>query len=202
MTTSPKVHAVTDADADKAIATLTLAFATDAVIRAFYPDPLDHLTHFREMMQINIAPAIAHRSAYYVEGFSAATIWFPPVDPDDDADAKERRRQLDALIERTASTEGNDDLFAAMGEMGKWHPSDPHWYLFSIGVDPHRQNEGLGSVLMEHALPKCDSNGIMSYLESSNPRNVPFYQRHGFDVLQVVQVGSSPTFTLMVREPR
>ena len=55
---------------------------------------------------------------------------------------------------------------------------------------------------MEHTLPKCDAEGAMAYLESSNPRNVPFYLRHGFEVKHVVQTGSSPTFTLMAREPR
>ena len=109
---------------------------------------------------------------------------------------------MGALMDATASKEGNDDLFAALGEMGQLHPKEPHWYLFSIGVDPHHQNEGLGSILMEHALPKSDGDGTLAYLESSNPRNVPFYQRHGFEVMQVVQVGTSPTFTLMVREPR
>jgi ribosomal protein S18 acetylase RimI-like enzyme len=201
--TLPKVRSLSESNAEHAIAALTLAFSTDPVIRAFYPDPLDHLTHFPEMMRINIVPAISRHAAHYVEGFSAAAIWFPPAGPDDDVEvAKARGRRVGALIEETASKEGNDDLFAAIGEMGKWHPKVPHWYLFAIGVDPHHQNEGLGSILMEHALPKSDSDGIFSYLESSSPRNVPFYQRHGFEVMQVVQVGSSPTFTLMAREPR
>ncbi len=44
--TQAKARAVAEADAGQAIAALTLAFSTDPVIRAFYPDPLDHLTHF------------------------------------------------------------------------------------------------------------------------------------------------------------
>lgn len=201
--TSPQVRTVGEADAERALAALALAFSTDPVIRALYPDPLDHLTHFREMTRIRIFDAIAKGTACYVEGFSAATIWFPPTTPSDDVEAdKERRRRVAALIEETASKEGNDDLFAAFSEMGKLHPKEPHWYLLAIGVDPHHQNEGLGSILMEHTLPKCDSDGAPAYLESSNPRNVPFYQRHGFEVKHVVQTGSSPTFTLMAREPR
>ena len=201
--TRPKVRSVGEADAERAIAALTLAFATDPVVRLFYPDPRDHLTHFPEMMRILIHHAIDCRSAYVVDGFSAAAIWFPPADAAADADSdKARRRRLDALIEETASRDGNDDLFAALGKMGKYHLDVPHWYLHAIGVDPHHQNEGLGSVLMEHALPQCDADGVLSYLESSNPKNVPFYLRHGFEVMQVVQVGTSPTFTLMVREPR
>lgn len=201
--TNPKVQHVDEADEEQAISALTLAFATDPVIRSFYPDPRDHLKHFPEMMRINIEPAIARGAAHYVDGFSAATIWFPPTRPEDDAAAaKERGRRMGALIEETACEEGNDDLFAALGEMGALHPEEPHWYLFSIGVDPHHQNEGLGSLLMEHALPMSDADGTIAYLESSNPRNVPFYQRHGFETLHVVQIGSSPTFTLMVRPPR
>lgn len=201
--TRPKVRSVGEADAEQTIAALTLAFATDPVIRLFYPDPRDHLTHFPEMMHIQIPHAIACRSAHCVEGFSAAAIWFPPVDSAADAEAgQSRRRRMDALIEETVSRDGNDDLFAALGGMGKFHLEAPHWYLLAIGVDPHHQSEGLGSLLMKHALVQCDADGTLAYLESSNPRNVPFYLRHGFEVMQVVQVGTSPTFTLMVREPR
>lgn len=40
-----KVQTVGEGDAERAIATLTLAFATDPVIRSFYPDPREHLAH-------------------------------------------------------------------------------------------------------------------------------------------------------------
>jgi len=201
--TQVEARPVTESDAEQAIAALTLAFSTDPVIRAFYPDPLDHLTHFPEMMRLHITTAIAQQTAHYVEGFSAAAIWFPPKGPDHDGEAdKARARQMGALIQETAYKEGNYDLFAAIAEMDEWHPTEPHWYLFAIGVDPHHQSEGLGSILLEHALPKCDAEGKLAYLESSSPRNVPFYQRHGFEVTRVIQIGTSPTFTLMAREPR
>ena len=29
----------------------------------------------------------------------------------------------------------------------------------------------------------------MAYLESSNPRNIPLYERHGFEALGEIQVG-------------
>ena len=201
--TLPTVRSVGEADAEQAVSVLTLAFSTDPVIRALYPDTLDHLTHFPKMMRINIVPAMAHHAVHYVDGFSAAAIWFPPIRSDVDAEAaKSRGRQLGKLMGDTASKEGNDDFYAALGDVEAGHPKEPHWYLSAIGVDPHHQNEGLGSILMEHALPKCDEDNALAYLESSSPRNVPFYHRHGFEVIQVVQVGSSPIFTLMVREPR
>lgn len=41
--------------------------------------------------------------------------------------------------------------------------------------------------------------GIPGYLESSNPANIPFYQRHGYEIIGEIQVGSSPVLTPMWR---
>jgi len=198
-----KVGTLEAGDAERAIATLTLAFATDPVMRSFYPESREHLAHFAAMMRISMPDAIASGTAFFVEGFRAATIWFPPAQTEEgSAAARNRAGRLSELIGATARMDGNDDFFTVLGEMDKLHPQEPHWYLLGIGVDPHHQNEGLGSVLMEHTLPRCDLDGTLAYLESSNPRNVPFYLRHGFEVIHELQIGSSPTLTLMTREPR
>jgi GNAT superfamily N-acetyltransferase len=69
-------------------------------------------------------------------------------------------------------------------------------------VDPARQGQKLGDKLMAHALARCDSDRLPAYLESSNPRNLSFYQRHGFEILGKIQVGSSPSIVPMLRKPR
>jgi ribosomal protein S18 acetylase RimI-like enzyme len=69
-------------------------------------------------------------------------------------------------------------------------------------VDPTRQGKGYGSALLEHALALCDRDGKLAYLESSNPANIPLYERHGFEVAGTIQAGSSPPFWPMVRKPR
>jgi ribosomal protein S18 acetylase RimI-like enzyme len=86
--------------------------------------------------------------------------------------------------------------------MRGYHPSEPHWYLPLIGVDPFQQGSGLGSALMRHALARCDSEGKPAFLESSNPKNVPLYERHGFEVLGRIQAGASPTLFPMLRKAR
>src|SRR3546814_12966763 len=43
---------------------------------------------------------------------------------------------------------------------------------------------GHGDALMAYALAQCDCDHAPAYLESSNPRNIPFYQRHGFEQLR------------------
>ena len=53
---------------------------------------------------------------------------------------------------------------------------------------------------MKQAVSKCDENGVPAYLESTNPRNVPLYERLGFKATGQVQHSDCPLFTPMVRE--
>ena len=83
------------------------------------------------------------------------------------------------------------------------HPKEPeHWYLALLGTDPSHQGSGIGSALIAGVLERCDEQGIGAYLESSKEENVPFYARHGFDVVAELQMGDGPTMWRMWRDPR
>jgi hypothetical protein len=41
-----------------------------------------------------------------------------------------------------------------------------------------------------------------AYLEATSARNLPLYQRHGFEALGTIQAGDSPVITPMLRRPR
>jgi ribosomal protein S18 acetylase RimI-like enzyme len=86
--------------------------------------------------------------------------------------------------------------------MSSYHPGEPHWYLPLIGVDPLYQGGGVGSALLAYALAICDREKRLAYLESSNPKGVRLYQRHGFEVLGTIDVGEHPTVIPMLRKPR
>lgn len=57
-------------------------------------------------------------------------------------------------------------------------------------------------MLLGHTLAECDRDAAAACLEASNPRSVPFYERHGFQLGGEIQVGDSPTLFAMVRAPR
>jgi GNAT superfamily N-acetyltransferase len=61
--------------------------------------------------------------------------------------------------------------------------AEPHWYLWVLGVDPPRQGQGVGSALLQPVLARADGEGLPCYLETQKERNVPFYQKHGFEVV-------------------
>jgi GNAT superfamily N-acetyltransferase len=78
-----------------------------------------------------------------------------------------------------------------------------HWDLPTLGVDPSRQGQGVGSALLQPALALADADGLPCYLETEKQINVPFYNRHGFDVVVEVDLPKAgPHIWTMKREPR
>jgi ribosomal protein S18 acetylase RimI-like enzyme len=189
------VKTLTHADEATAIDTIVLAFASDPMARWSWPDAHLYLETMPRLAKAFGGAAFSNASAHATEGLSGVALWLPPgVAPDEDA--------LGALIEQSVRSSARDDSRAIFEQMAKYHSDEPHWYLPLIGVDPAHQGKGHGHALMTHALQQCDRDHLPAYLESTNPRNITLYQRHGFAVLGTIQVGSSPPLTPMLRQPK
>ncbi len=81
--------------------------------------------------------------------------------------------------------------------------SPPHWYLGYLGTRRDRQGQGLGTQMLREVLAGLDADGVPAYLESSNERNLPLYERNGFRVVGELQaLGHGPTIWRMWREPQ
>ncbi|MCB0163536.1 MAG: GNAT family N-acetyltransferase, partial [Anaerolineae bacterium] len=61
------------------------------------------------------------------------------------------------------------------------------------------QQQGAGSAVLNFVTHKADSDQMGCYLESTNSRNLPLYQRFGFEILSKEDV-VVPTWFLW-REP-
>ena len=62
--------------------------------------------------------AIEQGSAYSIDGCSGVALWLPPdVHSDEEAIA--------GLIQRTVSNQRQEEIFALLGQMGGYHPSEP-----------------------------------------------------------------------------
>ena len=183
------------ADAEQSVAVIVLAFSTDPAARWTYPEAHQYVAHFPSIVRAFGGKAFAEGTGYHVAGFAGAALWLPPgVRPDEDTMA--------AVLRSSVAAERQSAIAAVFEQIGRHHPREPHWYLPLIGVDPVHQRRGHGSALLQPALRQCDRDGVPAYLESSNPVNIPLYERHGFRVLTTVQVGSSPPIFPMLRTPQ
>jgi len=194
----PVCHAVR-ADLDPLAATLADAFADDPMMAWMYPDPGTRTAHIHGFMRAALDIGFPHGHVYAAGANTAAAIWAPPdVDLfDDQAVATLFGLLSEQLGPRVA------EVGSGLGGLTEHHPRHvPHFYLFVLGSARAVQGQGVGSRMLHEILDRCDRQSLGAYLESSNIRNVPFYERHGFKVLTEVKVSEEFVARPMWREPR
>jgi GNAT superfamily N-acetyltransferase len=174
---------------------LTLAFAADPASRWLFTEADSFLANFPKFARALAGPALQSGTGLAMENYAAVALWLAPGEGPDE-------QTLGELIETAVAREKQDDMAAVVEEMGRYHPEGPHWYLPLIGVEPSRQGQGLGSALLRTSLSRCDADGLPAYLESSNPKNQPLYERHGFQAIGEIKIRSCPPIVPMLRRPR
>ena len=190
-----EIRRVSPNEANSAIGVITSAFSTDPVARWMYPDPADYFMYFPSFIRGFAGAAFEAGTAFQTPDGSGAALWLAPgTETDSDP--------LIDLFWESTSGEVQEDLFPVFEMMGEMHPVEPHWYLPMIGVDTYRQGFGAGSALMNHAVAMIDEAGLSAYLESSNPRNIPLYERYGFSVTGIIEHGKCPPIYPMYRPSR
>jgi len=157
----------------------------EAALRAF----------FRTQMQADYLP---FGGCYTTEGYSGSAIWAPAGKPLQTG--LSGILALWPVLPYVASNLGTTMRLLSLLETK--HPRQPHWYLATLGTAVEQQGKGVGAALLRPVLEHCDAEGIPCYLESSKERNLPFYRRHGFEVVEEVPLpDDGPALWTMWREP-
>jgi ribosomal protein S18 acetylase RimI-like enzyme len=190
-----EVVQVRDAERGRALSCLVTAFSSDPVLRWLYPEPAEYLRHYPEFVEAFGGVAFVNESVWRLGNFTAIAMWMAPgVELDGDA--------IVAKFESSVDASKLDDVMAVIEQMDAAHPTEPHWYLPWFGVDCTNQGEGLGSALMAPCLEIVDRDHVPAYLDSTNPRNLSFYERHGFQVTGEAKAGACPPLISMYRDAR
>jgi ribosomal protein S18 acetylase RimI-like enzyme len=183
------------AEADAVLSCVALAFSADPLVRWVYPEPAAFLAHYPRVADLLGGRAFDHAAAYRNVDFTAAALWLPPgVYPDEE--------RLIPHFKKTVAAEKLGRLFSLLDQMARYHPEGPCRYLTFLAVDPARQGKGLGAALLEEGLRQCDRDGIPAYLESTNPANLSFYRRHGFEQIGLIEAEGAPSLFPMLRPTR
>ncbi len=93
-----------------------------------------------------------------------------------------------------------------MADYFRWiesfRPKGDHHYLEFIGCLPAQRLKGTGSFLLGNLLAEPAGAGIPVWCWSSNPRNLTFYRRLGFEIgNELRRDAGTPVVTLLSRPP-
>ena len=181
---------------------------TQVLVRAFDADPwVDWMVPGDErrtvrataLMDWFVRTAMPHGHIYITTDRKGAALWIPP------GKWKMNLLQQLAFVLDMVPVTGLRRLPTRMIGLQTFqekHPKQPHWYLPMIGTDPLFRGKGIGSALLQPILRTCDVEGIPAYLENTNEQNLPFYERHGFEVTEIFQFPfQGSKMWLMWREP-
>jgi ribosomal protein S18 acetylase RimI-like enzyme len=181
-----------DAEIDHAVAKLVLAFGTDPVARWMYDEPQQYLLHIPRLFLALGTSAFETGAAQRTNDGLGVALWLPPGVHGDD-------EPLEAVIAGSMVGEKQAEVAAVFEQTEHYRPTEPHWYLSLIGVEALHRNKGCGAALLQHRLHECDRARFPAYLWSSNPLNISFYERHGFENAGTIREGSSPSIFPMLR---
>jgi GNAT superfamily N-acetyltransferase len=193
-----QVRQATGADIDTMCDALVKSFADDPVMMWVFKTPATRAKKSRALFVTSARRALV-KGAAYVSGDPArgGAIWLAPGNWK--TAGLELLKDIPMLFHLGADVPRGLSL---INTLEKAHPTEPHWYLEILGTDPAHQGKGVGSAMLTPILSRCDEDGIPAYLESSKEKNIPFYNRHGFQVTGELRAKDSPTLWSMWRDPQ
>jgi len=168
-----KARVATERDLDAVTDVLTAAFESDPVWGWAFPD--------RDGLEVwwrfNIRSALRFPWVWVLGDFAAVSMWIPPGEAEL---TPEEAARVEPLVEELVGARA-PEVMELLERFDSSHPKGPpHYYLSLLGIDPARRGRGHGMALLEHNLATIDAEGLPAYLESSNPKNDPRYERRGF----------------------
>jgi ribosomal protein S18 acetylase RimI-like enzyme len=184
---------------------LARAFTDDPVWAGVFPDPVERPYRLAALFRALVRMHLHGQRPLTTPDLAGVALWRPPGSR---ARLRDTVRSTFAMPRAVASFPRDERrrLLATLrqfeGRRAALVP-EPHWYLESIGVEPARQGEGIGTALVRCVLDEADTRGTPAYLETETPANVRFYEGLGFEVVEqhVAQAVGVPVW-LMVRPPR
>ncbi len=189
------IRKATERDLDPILDVLGDAFEDDPVVRWVTPKA----SYARHVFALTVPFCLGHGHSYIAADGSGAASWLPPgvglaspVSP--------------GAVWHGLREYGPGSLLRALATLvqtQKRHPKEDYYYLFTIGALRSARGRGVGSALMRQGLARCDAEHMPAYLESSNVKNLSFYRKHGFEVVDELRlVMNGPTLWLMWRPAR
>jgi len=187
-----------------AAALLARAFAADPFIGHFMADQRRRRVALPQFFAAVLWQLIDSRAVYVSERagiLAGVAAWMPP-EPQTTSRAAQWHSRLASARVRLLFPRAAPQVSAGFDILGDQHPSDPHWYLAFVGIEPGEQGRGLGRQLLEPVLEQADRASHLCYLETPFPDTRHFYRKlHFNETAELRPVAGAPPIWTMTRQP-
>ncbi|WP_328590562.1 GNAT family N-acetyltransferase [Rhodococcus spongiicola] len=174
MRSDSTIRPATPCDIVRAVETLGHAFVDYPFFRHTV-DVRDHRNRVHSLHSLYLTEVGMRCGKVWVsDDVSAVAVWATPA-------ANGLDLVLEAVAGKAAELHGDRAEIDARADEATvvLHPSDPVWYLASVGVDPASQGRGLGRAVLQPGIEAAEAQSCPAYLETCKPANVEFYQHLG-----------------------
>lgn len=173
------------------------AFADDPFHRWVQPDTDAWPAYARDWMTF-VAQLVLEAGHTFMTP-DVAVAWVPPdlalIGPDDFARGR-------AIVSEHAGDARAEEAVATILGARAHDPDGSHWTLQYLGVRGRAQGQGVGASAVAPGIARCNDDGLACALVSTNPRNLSFYERHGFAVVaEVFTPDDAVALRPMLRRP-
>jgi ribosomal protein S18 acetylase RimI-like enzyme len=204
MSSSPDIMRFKSDHLQQAEKTLGRAFFDNPMSKYLLPDADQRRRHLGWMLGTSTLYSDLFGEVYTTPDVQGIAAWLTPDSP-----PLNRERAALANMDQTPERIGAGayarlrSMQARAAELHLRDVPERHWYLWVLGVEPERQGQGIGGLLLQPVLHKADAGGLLCYLETDKPSSIKFYRKHGFEVVVEESVdGGAFRFWTMKRPPQ
>ncbi len=195
---------LTQAQLKPAIAVMGKAFFTDPFLRYLAPNDTQRARLTAEFVGIVVKYCFFYGQVYTFPSVEGVACWLMPGKTSPSFGGMLRIGMLTMPLKfGWAGFQRFNRVVSYTEILHQQFAPASHWYLWGLGVDPALQGKGRGGSLLQPVLSQADGANQPCYLETHNESNLPFYHKHGFEVVSsgVVPKSDLPVWA-MVRQPK
>lgn len=175
----------------KVVNILTKAFDNNLSVNYIVKQDKHRIKRIKSLMEYSFDICSKYGKVYLSDNESAcALVLFPES-------KKNNLWTIGKDIELISKSIGFSNIFKALKRESKIKTAQLKgdiYYLWFIGVDPSDQNKGLGTELLSMLMNKAEQMGRTVCLETSTDRNIPWYQKNGFQIYSKIDLGYELSF--------
>ncbi len=183
----------------KASSILSQAFKSYTLFEHVLPDSVSRTNQLRHLcrflLRLGMAKGIVMAPSVELEGVS---IWFPSEGFPNSAMDAVRAGLFNLFFHVDIKAVGRFiEIGNIKGRKRAGIIQGPYWLCDMIGVGSLLQRRGAGRQMIEAQLNRFKKENIPCYLETSEDRNIAYYERYGFDLIHQYRIHNVPVFCLL-----